>query len=279
MKYVKMKKAFLFFLIISALCILASCKTAESAAEVVEEEKPKSNLEALMAMNVGTRQAGDNSIRTTNWFESQAKKKAEENPAEENQGKVIFYGASNIDYWKTVSEDFPEYNILNFAIAGTTIGEQFSYSQYVIYPYNPKVLVLSGSTNDYVAAGNDVADDVRLENAYNARVSMFEDYSERFPESVFVILGTLCVPARDNFTAISNKLNEMIKEYCDSHDRFFFVEDGDFVYNADGSFDMDLFEEDGIHFTSVARSQWAEYIRPVLAEAVDSLSDKGNVLK
>lgn len=274
-----MKKVFYILFAVAMIFAMVSCKSTQPTETVQEEQKPKSNLEALMAMNLGTRQAGDNSVRTTNWFESQAKKKAGENPAEENQEKVIFYGASNIDYWKTVSEDFPEYNILNFAIAGTTIGEQFSYSQYVIYPYNPKVLVLSGSTNDYVAAGNDVADDVRLENAYNARVSMFEDYSERFPESVFVILGTLCVPARDNFTAISNKLNEMIKEYCDSHDRFFFVDDRDFVYNTDGSFNMDLFEEDGIHFTSAARSQWAEYLRPVIAEAVDLLEDKGNVLK
>lgn len=271
-----MRKAIVLTLVVLSFFMMISCKTSENAA--AEEPKPKSNLEVLMAMNLGTRQAGDNSIRTTNWFESQARKKAEASPAEENQGKVIFYGASNIDYWTTLQDDFPEYNVLNFAIAGTTIEEEFSYSEFLIYPYNPKVLVLSGSTNDYVAYGSELSDEDLLERAFNARVNMIEDYKALFPGCAVVVLDTRTVPAREEFTPLTIKLNEMTEDYCESHEGCFYSGAQDIFYNADGSYRMELFIEDGIHLTAEARSLWAEVIRPVIAQAVDSLEDKGNVL-
>lgn len=259
------------------ICLLVSCKTAETPAE--EQKTSKSNLEALMALDLGTRKMGDNSIRTVDWFRTRAQEKAAAAPAEENQGKIIFLGASNTDYWTNVSEDFPEYNILNFAIAGAAISELYSFSDIIVYPYNPKVMVLFGSTNDFMAAGEGVSDEELIELGYNARLTMFEDYSERFPDCVFVVLKTGNGPSRTELAPVCEEITRRLVEYCNTHDRFYYVDDYSFAHNEDGSFKMDLYIEDGLHYTKEARSEWAEYIRPVLAEAVDSLSDKGNVLK
>ena len=71
---------------------------------------------------------------------------AEKYDAEERQGEIIFYGASNFRLWPEMEDDLSEYKVQNHAFGGSTDKLLVEYADKLLYPYNPSIVcgLLSG---------------------------------------------------------------------------------------------------------------------------------------
>ena len=55
-------------------------------------------------------------------------------------GEVIFYGASNFNYWRTMEEDLRHYAVQNHAFGGSTDRDLLHWAPYMLYPYQPRII-------------------------------------------------------------------------------------------------------------------------------------------
>src|SRR5215471_18028626 len=64
------------------------------------------------------------------------------------KGAVLFVGSSTIVRWKTLAEDFPEFQVINRGFGGNEIVDSTHFADRIIFPYEPKMIFLRAGGND-----------------------------------------------------------------------------------------------------------------------------------
>jgi len=187
---------------------------------------------------------------------------------EQSSGEIICYGPSNFAYWTTMATDLAPYLVHNHSVGGVTDKQLLEAAPTMLYPFNPKVVMLLTGSNDY-ANITDISDvDAVVASLMDAKIKLYEGIHENLPEARIVVVGGMPTIKRAMFTEIVLIVNDRIKEYCDEHsDYLTFCSLGDLTYDsATGTYKEDRFLADGLHLTPEARSIMAERIIPVLSE-------------
>src|SRR4051812_29001583 len=66
---------------------------------------------------------------------------------------ILFVGSSSIRLWKSLSEDFKGYPVLNRGFGGSQISDSTAFSEHIVTRYEPSLVFLYAGDND-VAAGH-----------------------------------------------------------------------------------------------------------------------------
>jgi lysophospholipase L1-like esterase len=85
------------------------------------------------------------------WNEVQ-KFKAAHSAAFPAANQVLFIGSSSFTMWKDVQTYFPNRKILNRAFGGSTLADVIRYRYDVIFPYQPKQIVIYCGENDFASS-------------------------------------------------------------------------------------------------------------------------------
>src|SRR5688572_1925867 len=64
------------------------------------------------------------------------------------KGGIVFTGSSSIRLWKTLKKDFPNHNVIGRGIGGSQIEDAVFYADRLIFPYEPRMVVLYAGGND-----------------------------------------------------------------------------------------------------------------------------------
>lgn len=73
-------------------------------------------------------------------FDSQERAIVEKYDAEERQGEIVFYGASNFRLWTEMENDLSEYKVQNHGFGGSTDKDLVERAETLLYPYAPAVM-------------------------------------------------------------------------------------------------------------------------------------------
>src|ERR1700712_77926 len=65
---------------------------------------------------------------------------------------ILFVGSSSFTKWKDVQEYFPSYPIINRGFGGSTLPDVIRYANDVIFPYQPKQIVIYCGENDLASS-------------------------------------------------------------------------------------------------------------------------------
>ena len=78
------------------------------------------------------------------------------------RGGIVFVGSSSISRWKSLNEDFSPHYVLNRGLAASQISDVTSFTDRLIIPYHPRMIVMycendvyAGRTPDQVLADFD----------------------------------------------------------------------------------------------------------------------------
>lgn len=198
-------------------------------------------------------------------------------PYEKNQDGIVFYGASNFRMWNKMTEDLPEYKVVNSGFGGSTDNLMVEYADKLLYPYNPKIAFFQTGSNDYVNIIG--SDDEKVAVCMEYKKQMFATFHEKMPDVKFVIMSGLLLPGRSEFTALTNKINAELKEYCDSQSYITFVDASDMTYNGT-EYRKDLFIKDGIHLNHTGQLKWCdEYIKPAIETLIETHPELASIRK
>ena len=144
-----------------------------------------------------------------------------QNPPEEHQGGIVFYGASNFRLWDTMEEDMASYGypeVVNNGFGGCSDEDLIRYAPQLLFPYEPEVVFIQTGSNDYALSGLDA------EEVKKNKVEMYSYFAENLPDTTFIVMSGLPLPGRTEYWDNIQTVNAVIEEYCAETERFYYVD-------------------------------------------------------
>lgn len=169
-------------------------------------------------------------------------------------GEIIFYGASNFTFWRTLEKDMAPYVVQNHGFGGSTDNDLMKYAEKALYNFEPEVVVFQSGSNDFVIG---MSPDEIMAN----KDKMFSMFRKRLPNATFIVLSMLPLPGRSMYWPDSEKVNAFLAGYCAAHTRMIFVDATAAMMTAGGDFRPELYTGDGIHLNADGRKVWGPLIK------------------
>lgn len=177
-------------------------------------------------------------------------------------GAVLFIGSSTIGRWKTLTADFPQYEVINRGFGGSFVEHSTRYAERIIIPYKPSLIVFYAGGND-LAVGNMTPEKVAAD--YRALV---EKVHQKLPRTRFAYISIMPNPARSSLDDKRRRANELIETYTKRDSRLSYIDASLPVLTANGNLRPELYVEDQLHLNEagygVLREVVAEHLRKQL---------------
>ncbi|MBN2046522.1 MAG: hypothetical protein JW750_01665 [Anaerolineaceae bacterium] len=181
------------------------------------------------------------------------------------QDKVLLFGSSFLEEWKTSSLDLAPLETVNIAIGGTRVCDWVRLYQRLVVPFHPRAMVVYVGSNDINGdetskSGDQVFEEVR---AFFARLN------QALPGVPVYYLSIAPTIARWHVWHESNRANAQIRDFCAEHSQqYTFIDCTGVLLTDDGHPLPDIFIEDQLHFNDKGYHVWNAVIRPFLHQAL-----------
>jgi len=206
---------------------------------------------------LATKPAGPGDRNFARWEKEIAEYEAMDRAHPLPQGGVLFIGSSTIRLWKTLDKDFPNHRVINRGFGGSQIADSTHFAERIIFPYEPRMIVLR-------AGGNDI-------NAGKSPEQVFADYKAfvakvhaRLPKTQIVYISISPSPARWAERDAYKALNALIEKYTRQQPYLKYLDTYDMVLGSDGQPRRELFVADKLHFSAEGYRLLANRVRPLL---------------
>jgi lysophospholipase L1-like esterase len=171
------------------------------------------------------------------------------------QHAILFTGSSSVRFWKSLSQDFPGKLVINRGFGGSEIADSTAFAPRIIFPYQPRIIVLYAGDND-LAAGK-TPDQVVAD--YRRFVSTVH---EHLPQTRIAFISIKPSPSRwrlkDRIIEANRRIADMKEPYL------VFIDIFPQMLGPGGNPRQDLFKPDGLHPNAKAYRLWAKSIAPYL---------------
>ncbi len=181
------------------------------------------------------------------------------------QGAILFIGSSTIRFWKTLAQDFPEYNVINRGFGGCQIVDCTYYVDRIVVPYNPRLIVLR-------AGGNDIQAGKTPEQVAADFQAFVEKVHAKLPKVRIAYMTINATPSRWANVEREKKANQLIKDYIAANDNLDYINTYDATMGADGKPRRELFVKDRLHFNADGYKIQAAKVRDYLAQRREDLT-------
>ena len=192
------------------------------------------------------------------WNEIQAFKTAD-SISFPRKNQVLFIGSSSFRMWKKVNEDLPGYTILNRSFGGSTLKDQVRYRYDVMFPYQPKQIVLYCGENDLAES-----DTVTADMVVTRFTTLFGLMRSKYPDVPFVFVSIKPSPSREHLLPKVIDANAKIKAWLADKKKTVFVDVFHAMLNADGTIMQDIFLADRLHMNAKGYAIWIRLLKPHL---------------
>ncbi len=176
-----------------------------------------------------------------------------------SSGQILFIGSSSFTRWKDVQKYFPGYSVLNRAFGGSTLADLIRYRYDVIYPYQPRQIVMYCGENDFASS-----DTVTVEIVLQRFQTLFKLIRFRYPEVPFTYVSMKPSPSRKRLHPKYEEANSRIQSFLKKYSRTSFVDVYHSMLQKDGSPKAGLFVQDSLHMNANGYAIWKKLIQPYL---------------
>jgi lysophospholipase L1-like esterase len=170
------------------------------------------------------------------------------------KGAVLFIGSSTIRLWKTLSKDFPEYQVLNRGFGGCHVADCTYYADRIVIPYQPRLIV-------FRAGGNDIADRMTPEQVRDNFQAFVEKVRAKLPKVRIAYTSIDATPSRWANAEREKKANLLIESYIQKGDNLDFIDTFDATIGRDSKPQAELFGNDRLHFNAKGYNILATVVR------------------
>ncbi len=171
-------------------------------------------------------------------------------------GVYLFVGSSSIKMWDNLAESFPGKPVLNRGFGGSTLAEVSQNIDIVIYPYNPREIIIYAGEND-IAAG------VSAVETFNRFKTLFGQIRNKFPKTPLVFISIKPAPSREKFLPVVKEANDLIQSFIRKNPNTFYIDVFSRMLNEDGSF-KSIYLDDNLHMTHEGYAIWTQALKPVM---------------
>jgi lysophospholipase L1-like esterase len=172
---------------------------------------------------------------------------------------ILFVGSSSFRMWKTVQNDFPEHTIINRGFGGSALPDVIRYADEIIFPYQPKQIVIYCGENDIASS-----DTVTSEMVRDRFIILFEMIRNKLPDVPVLFVSIKPSPSRWSMKDRMIEANELIRKYLKKQKQTKFVNVWKPMLGKDGQPISDIFIGDNLHMNAKGYAIWQKIIEPLL---------------
>jgi lysophospholipase L1-like esterase len=177
------------------------------------------------------------------------------------KGQILFIGSSSFTKWGDVSSYFPNYQILNRAFGGSSLPDVIRYADDVIFPYEPKQIVIYCGENDF--AGDPKLEPSQVVDRFKA---LFRLIRRKLPNIPIAYISMKPSPSRwllrDKFIVA----NKSIAEFCARQRSVRFIDVWNAMLDDHGQPKAEIFSSDRLHMNPSGYRIWQPIIEPYLVK-------------
>jgi len=158
-------------------------------------------------------------------------------------GPIVFYGSSSIRLWKSLSQDFPGYSVLNCGFGGSRLADCARYANRLVLPRKPSAVVI-------YAGDNDLAIGTAPEKAFQTFQQLFGIFRNYSPSMPIAFVSVKPSPARCRYLDNIRKFNRLVEDYLQTRPETDYIDIFSDMLGPDQKPISSLFVNDQIHLSS-----------------------------
>lgn len=172
---------------------------------------------------------------------------------------ILFIGSSSFTNWKDVQNYFPTHTIINRGFGGSSLPDVINYADDIIFPYQPKQVIIYCGENDFTVPGG-LAPSVVVERVRQL-VDLIRSHYPKIPIAYISMKPSL---SRQNLLPAMQEANAMIKKMMKKKRKTTYINIYNAMLNADGTIMKDIFLADNLHMNAKGYAIWQKIIEPYL---------------
>ena len=173
--------------------------------------------------------------------------------------QILLIGSSSFTLWKDVQTYFPDRKILNRAFGGSTLADVIRYRYDVIFPYQPKQLVIYCGENDFASS-----DTITVETVVQRFITLFNYIRAKYKIVPLAYVSMKPSPSREHLMPKYVEANKRIQSFLSSKPNTKFVDVYSAMLTASGEPMPDIFKEDRLHMNEKGYAIWKKKLQNVL---------------
>ena len=172
---------------------------------------------------------------------------------------ILFIGSSSFTMWKGVQDSFPGYTIINRGFGGSTLLDQIRYEKDIIFPYQPKQIVIYCGENDLASS-----DSIQAGMVSARFKNLFNDIRNKLPDVPVVFISLKPSPSRRHLMEKMDRANTFIGAFLALQRNTVFIDVYHKMLNEAGQPIPEIFLEDSLHMNAKGYAIWKKEIEPYL---------------
>lgn len=176
--------------------------------------------------------------------------------------RVVFIGSSTFTLWTTLDADLGHIDAVNHGFGGSQLSDCLHYADQLVFPYEPKMVVLYGGDND-------------MANGKSAE-TVLADYEEfarrtfsRLPQCRLLWLSIKPSIARWSLYPEQTRVNEAVVTAARLDPRRGFLDIRAEMLETDGHPQAVHFLGDGLHLSPAGYAVWARALKPAVQRELE----------
>jgi lysophospholipase L1-like esterase len=175
------------------------------------------------------------------------------------KNSILFVGSSSFRKWDDVQSYFPGYTIINRGFGGSTIPDAIRYADEIIFPYEPKQILIYEGDNDLASS-----DKITPDSVLSRFTKLFTLIREKLPNTSIAFVAIKPSPSRQQLMPKMQQANSLIKNFLKNKKNTAFIDVYHKMLNKDGTPIKDIFLEDDLHMNAKGYHIWQKAIQPYL---------------
>ena len=178
---------------------------------------------------------------------------------------ILLIGSSSFTMWKDVKDYFPGYTIINRGFGGSTLLDQIRYANEIIFPYQPKQIIIYCGENDL--ASSDTVTVAMVMERFNKLDAIIRDKSD----ADILYISMKPSPSRRHLFQKMQEANAKIRDFIEALSgtidyklKYRFIDVYTKMLNTAGEPMPEIFLEDSLHMNAKGYAIWKKEIEPHL---------------
>ncbi len=192
------------------------------------------------------------------WIEVQELKKKDsiQFPA---ANQILLIGSSSFTMWGDVQEYFPKHEILNRAFGGSSLVDLIRFRYDVIYPYQPKQIVMYCGENDFASS-----DTVSVDMVVQRFKTLYGLIRARFSTTPILYVSMKPSPSRVHLMKKFDEANNQIALFLKADKKAAYADVFSKMLQPDGTPMNDIFLDDNLHMNAKGYAIWKKVLENFL---------------
>ena len=179
---------------------------------------------------------------------------------------ILLIGSSSFTKWTDVQDYFPGYTIINRGFGGSTLLDQIRYANDIIFPYEPKQIVIYCGENDLASS-----DSVTAQMVFVRFKTLYQMIREKTKAPV-AFISLKPSPSRRHLFQKMNEANQLILEFINLQKSALdsqpinieFIDVHQKMLNESGQPMPEIFLDDSLHMNAKGYAIWKKEMEPYL---------------